>query len=264
MASKRLREAGVLEPTLDAQMLVAHTLNRTRSQVLAYPEEEVPPEAEPLLKRREQREPLAYILGWREFYGRRFDVEPDILVPRQETETLVDAALKVMGGKVLDIGTGTGCLAITIKLERPNWLVAACDVNPIAVKLARRNAANLDATVHIAKSDLFEAFHDTQFGIILCNPPYVGTDADLPPEVREFESPLALFAGSDGLDFYRRLAQESKPHLTPWGRMIVEIGDNMAESVSQVFRASGWQLTETHLDLSGMARALVFQSALHN
>ena len=170
-AVDRLSLAGVVEPKLDAQLLVAHALGTSRSSVLAHPESEVPETAEAFLSRREKREPLAYILGWREFYGRKFAIEPGILIPRQETETLIEVALDGLGGNVLDIGTGSGCLAITIKLERPNWMIAACDINPVAVRLARRNAEALGATVHVTRSDLLDAFPETRFGLIVSNPP---------------------------------------------------------------------------------------------
>lgn len=257
-AETRLRAAGVLEPRLDAQIIAAHSLGQDRSWILAHPEAEVPLEAEEALKCREARQPLAVILGSREFYGRRFLVEPGVLVPRQESETLVDVALEGLGGKVLDIGTGTGCLAVTVKLERPNWMVAACDIDPTAVRLARKNAQRLGATVHITRSDLFEAFEGVVFGLILSNPPYVADGAALPPEVAGHEPARALFAGPDGLDVYRRLAHEGKGHLMAWGRMIVELGDGMEQAVTQVFQEEGWEVAEIRLDLGGMPRAAAY------
>jgi len=256
-AEGRLAKAGVPDSRLDAQMLAAHALSQERSWILAHPEAEVPIEAEAFLKRREQREPLAYILGWREFYGRRFQVVPGVLVPRQETETLVEVALEGLGGKVLDVGTGTGCLAVTIKLERPTWMVAACDISQTAVSLARTNAHALDATVHVTRSDMFEAFMDTQFGVIVSNPPYVATGAELPPEVAGYEPHEALYAGLDGLDFYRRLALEARHRLVSWGRLIVELGDGMEPEVSAMFTEHGWTVVEARPDLGGMPRALV-------
>ena len=185
-------------------------------------------------------------------------VEPGVLVPRQETETLVEAALGGMGGKVLDVGTGTGCLAVTIKLERPNWMVAACDVDATAVRLARRNAERLGATVHVTRSDLFEAFDDVVFGLIVSNPPYVAAGADLPPEVGGHEPPQALYAGPTGLDVYVRLACEAKGRLMPWGRLIVELGDGMEPAVSEVFVSEGWRIGEIRPDLNGTLRAATY------
>lgn len=257
-AAAKLERAGVPEPKLDAQLLAGHVLGHDRSWILAHPEALIEG-AEEVLARRENREPLAYIVGWREFYGRRFLVEPGVLVPRQETETIIDAALGGLGGKVLDIGTGTGCLAVTIKLERPTWMVAACDISQTAVKLARRNAEALEATVHVTKCDLFEGFSGTRFGLIVSNPPYIRDGEELQPEVGKFEPAEALFAGLDGLDVYRRLAQEAESHLMPWGRVIVEIGDGMESDVAAVFESQGWHLAESREDLGGRVRALTFK-----
>lgn len=239
--------------------MAAHALGKDRSWILAHPESEVPSGADALLARRAAREPLAYILGQREFYGRMFEVEPGVLIPRQETETLVDVALEGLGGKVLDVGTGTGCLAVTIKLERPQWMVAACDVSQVALHVARRNAERLGATVHVAKSDLFEAFQGVQFGLIVSNPPYIRAAEELQPEVGQFEPSEALYAGPDGLAVYRRLAAEAGPCLTPWGHLVLEIGDGMAAEVTTVFEEQGWTLVEIRNDLGGTPRAAVFQ-----
>lgn len=258
-AVRRLTEAGVPEPVLDAQLLAAHALGTSRSFVLAHPEAALPSSVSEFLARRERREPLAYITGRREFYGREFAVEPGVLVPRQETECLVEAALDGLGGKVLDIGTGTGCLAVTIKLERPNWMVAAGDVSPVAVRLARRNAEALGATVHVARSDMYEAFADTKFGLVVCNPPYIPRGTELQAEVGLYEPAEALFGGVDGLSFFHRLAVESKGRLMPWGRLIVEIGAGQKDDVVRVFEEEGWVLTATRDDLLGHPRALTFQ-----
>jgi release factor glutamine methyltransferase len=263
-AADRLTVAGVPEPLLDAQVLAAHALGKDRSWLLAHPEAEIPASADRLLASRERREPLAYIVGWREFYSHRFDVGPGVLVPRQETETVVEACLDGMGGKVLDVGTGTGCIAVSIKLARPNWMVAACDVSRPAVTLARKNAEKLGATIHVTMCDMFEGFPDTDFGLIVSNPPYVREGTVLQPEVAN-EPPEALFAGPDGLAFYERLAAEAIGHLTPWGRIVVELGDGMAEPVSQVFLRNGWAVVETRPDWGGMPRALVLtpQKSVH-
>lgn len=258
-AVTRLVEAGIESPGLEADLLAAHALGRERSWVLAHPGALAPKRLESLLARRLRREPLAYILGWREFYGRRFAVRPGVLIPRQESETLVESALDGMGGNVLDIGTGSGCLAVTLKLERPNWFVAACDVSPTAVRVARENARSLGAIVIIKRGDLFEPFRGTKFGVVVCNPPYVDPLAPLMPEVGEWEPPEALFAEEGGLAMYRRLAQEAPEHMMGWGRLIVELGDGMSGPVRSIFEGQSWELESVRPDLSGAPRAAVFR-----
>jgi release factor glutamine methyltransferase len=236
-------------------VLVAHLAGRDRSWVLAHPDAPGPEGLDDLVARRAAGEPLAYLLGWREFAGHRFEVRPGVLVPRQETETLVEAVLDGPGGTVLDVGTGTGCLAVTIKLARPNWLVAAVDVSRTAVRLARANAQRLGAEVFVVRGDLLTAFHGQRFAVIVSNPPYVRLDADLPRDVR-WEPPEALFAGPDGLGAYRRLAEQARGRLVPWGRLVVEIGDDMEAAVAEVFAGQGWTVQAVRPDLAGRPRAM--------
>jgi release factor glutamine methyltransferase len=164
-----------------------------------------------------------------------------------------------MGGNVLDVGTGSGCLAVTLKLERPNWFVAACDISPTAVRVARENARTLGAIVIVKQGDLFEPFRGTKFGVVVCNPPYIDPSSRLMPEVGEWEPPEALFAKEGGLAVYRRLAEEAPEHMMGWGRLIVELGDGMVEPVKALFEARGWELTAMRPDLGGTPRAAVFQ-----
>lgn len=260
-AAAELAAAGADTAQLDAEVLLAHALGTSRSWLLAHPDEPLDDPPDKLLSRRVAREPLAYIVGAREFYGRTFRVGPGVLVPRQETETLVEAALDGLGGKVLDVGTGSGCLAITIKLERPNWMVAACDVSRDAIKIARSNADALGALVHMSACDLFAAYDGLKFGLIVSNPPYVKSDAELQPEVGKFEPQRALFAGPDGLEVYRRLAVEAKGHLMPWGRLIVELGDGMESDAASVFERQGWRVAGVRDDLGGTPRAMTLQMA---
>lgn len=260
-ATQQFISVGILDPFLDAQLLAAHSLGKSRSWILANLDSDVGSNATKLLNRRLNREPLSYILGTREFYGRSFRVFPGVLIPRQESETLIDVALAGLGGKVLDVGTGSGCLAITLKLERSNWMVAACDINPVAIHTARQNAEALGATIHCLRSDLFEAFQGIQFGLIVSNPPYIALNTVLQPEIAMFEPHEALFADKKGLAMYERLAVESKPHLMPWGRIIVELGDGMASDVVKIFNANGFQLLELTNDLAGTPRAASFQKS---
>ncbi|HVL39369.1 MAG TPA: peptide chain release factor N(5)-glutamine methyltransferase, partial [Fimbriimonadaceae bacterium] len=207
-AERRLASAGVESSRLEAQMLAAHVLGVERSWLLAHPEAEVNDLAgEVLLQRRESHEPLAYILGWREFYGRRFRVTPAALIPRQETEMLVDAVCElapVPGSRVLDLGTGSGCIAISVKLERPDLILTASDVSPGALEVAEWNATELEASVELVLSDGFQALQGRVFDVIVSNPPYVALDEALPRDVVEWEPRQALFAGHTGLEFYKR------------------------------------------------------------
>ena len=258
-ASARLGDAGIASAALEAQVLAAHVLDVDRSWVLAHPEAEAPLSSlDALLNRRLTHEPLAYILGWREFYGRRFVVRPGILVPRQETEVLVEAALARLspGARVLDIGVGSGAIGITIALERPDCNVFGTDVSQVALETARENAGLLHANVCTMEADLFPP-GEPPFEVIVSNPPYVADGDEVGPDVRH-EPALALFAGQDGLDVYRRLATETPGRLVEGGHLLLEVGAGQAESVRQVFAESGWVFLEGRQDMAGHERILAF------
>lgn len=245
-------------PRLEAQVLAAHALGCERAALLAHPEWVVPEEAGVLLERRIKGEPLAYILGWREFYGRRFEVSPAVLIPRQETELLVDVALTTTATEVLDIGTGSGILAVTMKLERPGWRVTGCDISTEALDVARTNAKTLAAEVDFVESDLLSAFGDKQFDVIVSNPPYIGAEESIPAEVRNHEPHAALFAGEKGLAIFRRLSKEAPAHLSSNGKVLLEVGHEQAEIVVQLFEEEGWEHLQTVQDLAGIPRVVAF------
>lgn len=260
-ATDKLTHLGVESARLEAQLLAAHGHGRDRAWLLAHPETEADLKTvDPLLKRRLAREPLAYILGYREFFGRRFAVDRHVLIPRQETETVVETALEAIrkGGyrKVLDLGAGSGCIGITLALEQPDLEVWASDISPGALEVARANAGALEASVRFVASDLFEGLQGERFDLIVSNPPYVAADAPLAPEVGDWEPPAALFAGQKGLEIYERIAVESPLHLH--GEFILEVGDAQAAAVKEVFEAAGWRFAKSKLDLLGHERALVF------
>lgn len=256
-ASRQLGEAGIASPLLEAQLLAAHALDRDRSWVLAHRDDQIfnHEQLESCLVHRLSRFPLAYITGWREFYGREFSVDTAVLIPRQETETLVQAALEVVprGAKVLDLGTGSGCVAITLKLERPDLDLVACDISDEALAVAERNADRLQAEIDFIWSDGFGTFEGERFDVIVTNPPYVETDADLEPEVSEWEPASALYAGADGLGFYRRLADEVRAQLHPGGWFLTELGDGQASAVAALFEGETIRLWD---DLGGEQRVL--------
>ncbi len=283
-ATTRLDLAGVDSPRLESQVLAAHVLRVDRSWLLAHPDHDFNDLAgETLLQRREAHEPLAYITGYREFHGRTFGVDPSVLIPRHETEELVEAALEAplsffrgesaansgeldreenergVGGRarrVLDLGTGSGILAITLKLERPSWDVTAVDVSPEALATASANARFHGADVRFLLSDAFEALLGESFHLIVSNPPYIGDGEALAEEVRGHEPHRALFSGPTGLEFYARLANEAPPHLEDGGRLLLEVGHRQAAEVRAMFEGAGWRHEKTRRDLSGVERVL--------
>ena len=266
-AKLRLAEQGVESAGLEAQLLAAHVLLVPRTWLLAHPEEPFPDLAgESVLMRRLAHEPLAYILGTREFYGRPFRVGPGVLIPRQETEILVETALARIAllaeknVKVLDLGTGSGCIAITLKLENPSLQIVASDISPQALAIAQENAEALGADVAFALSDAFTTFKAGTFDVIVTNPPYIGNKEPLAPELTDFEPHGALFAGPTGLEFYQRLAKDASLYLVPNGLILMEVGYQQAEPVNQLFQNAGWLPQGAVPDLSGVPRVVVCAS----
>ncbi len=263
-ATTRLDLAGVDSPRLEAQVLAAHVLRVDRSWLLAHPEHDFNELAgETLLQRREAREPLAYLTGYREFRGLQFGVDPSVLIPRQETEELIEAALESEitndSPRVLDLGTGSGILAITLKLERPAWDLTAIDLSSEALATASANARFHGADVRFVLSDGFAALLGESFDLIVSNPPYIGNEEELPPEVKDHEPPFALFSGPTGLEFYARLANEAPAHLEDGGLLLLEVGHRQASEVRALFEGAGWQHETTRRDLSGVERVVGFR-----
>ncbi len=263
-ARRRLDSACIEGASLEAQVLAAHALGVDRTFVLSHPEAAIDdPAIEPLLQRRENHEPLAYIVGRREFYGRSFRVGPGVLIPRQETETLVEVALAFIRSSpettVLDLGTGSGCIGITLKLEQEDAFITASDISTEALEIASQNAEGLGADLQFVVSDAFDGLDGRRFDLIVSNPPYVGIHEALPPEVREYEPPIALYAGHTGLEFYEVLARNAAEHLTEGGRLMMEVGYRQAHQVTLIFESSGWHLDEVRKDLSGAERVVVVE-----
>jgi release factor glutamine methyltransferase len=262
MAAARLTHEGIASAPLEAQVLAAHVLSVERSYVLAHPEVSVPePELEHFLDRRAKHEPLAYILGWREFFGRRFAVSPSVLIPRQETELLVEIALLRLPHyiplRVLDIGTGSGAIAITLKLERPMWDVHAVDISASALMVARENATALRASVSFFHADLFPAAQ-SPYDLVVSNPPYVAADDPVGRDVT-FEPSTALYASDGGFEMYRRLCKEAPKHLANSGEMWVEIGAGQEIRICEMFADEGWGFIGAQPDLAGIVRVLGFK-----
>lgn len=267
--SEALREAAArLSATsdtarLDAELLMAHAFGVSRSDLLLrHGRDSVPPDFAALIDRRSAREPVAHILGEQEFYGRIFRVTAHTLIPRGDSEVLVEVALAIIPppARVLDLGTGSGALLLSVLAESEAEGVGT-DRSAAALAVARENANRLDLEDR-ARFELRD-WHEAgwaddlgRFDLILCNPPYVESDAELDPDVRDYEPASALFAGADGLDEYRALMPQLARLLTRDGVVIFEIGAEQAEAVTALATAEGYSVT-LRRDLAGRARALV-------
>jgi len=212
-----------------------------------------------LLARIRQGEPLQYVVGAADFMGYRFMVTPDVLIPRFDTETLVQWAEGAKNGaKVLDVCTGSGCIAVSLKLLRPDLRVYACDISEAALRVAKQNAARLEANVIFAQGDLMEPFLQERFDIILSNPPYIkaGEMLELPKNVREFEPTLALLGGEDGLAVYRRLVPSAAACLGYGGMLGMEIGYDQAADVSEMLERQGFSKIKVIEDMEHRPRVV--------
>ena len=259
---KLLEDAGVDAPRLTAEVLLGHAVGeRGREWLYAHAGDELVElwwiHYGRYLHQRMEGVPTQYITGRQEFYGREFRVSPAVLIPRPETEHLVEAALErlVDGGRVADIGTGSGAIAITLALESKSRVFAA-DVSVDALRVAQANAVALGADVSFVQADLMSAFASLQ--MVVSNPPYIaeGERATLQREVREHEPHLALFSGADGLGHYRRLVQDSARVLVDGGWLLLELGHDSAAPVRALFE-EGWCDIELIADLAGIDRVIV-------
>jgi len=251
-------------PRLDAELLMAHALGVAREALLlSRLNEPAPAEFELLVRRRLAHEPVAYITGTRAFWTIELEVGPGVLIPRPDTETLLDAAVEHFGKAapktILDLGTGSGALLLAALDQWPDATGHGRDASPEALAIAERNAARLGLAARAAFSlgDWDEGL-DGRFDLILCNPPYVEADADLPPDVRDWEPHRALYAGADGLEDYRRLAPQLARLLAPGGMACVEIGATQAASAGALFEAEGLQVA-VRRDLAAHDRCLVLR-----
>ena len=266
-----LQRHGVDSPRLQIELLLAHILKLPRLQLYlnhdrALAESELAA-LRALVQRRAKREPLQHLVGSTSFFGLEISVSPDALIPRPETEALVELALAVLATcpasqpAVLDFGTGTGCIALTLAAKCPTALVHALDISDAALALARSNAERTALTDRITfhLGDGFGALpEELRFDLIVSNPPYIPASeiATLQPEVRDFDPRLALDGGADGLDFYRRLATETSARLHTAGGLFAEFGDGQENAVQSLFTAAGWQRVSIHRDLSGRPRVV--------
>ena len=257
----RLRDSGVREAELDARLLLEYVCHTDRNTLLAHPEREVSEEERAkfltLIERREKREPLQYITKEQEFMGLTFETSVNTLIPRQDTECLVEEAMKNLhdGMAILDVCCGTGCILLSLLHYSNDCTGVGVDIDANAVSLAKKNAKNLGIDATFAVSDLFEAVEGT-FDLITSNPPYIPTKVieTLDPEVKDYEPVAALDGGEDGLTFYRLIAAKAKQFLKRGGMIFFEIGYDQGEDVSEIMKENGYRHIEVKKDLAGLDR----------
>lgn len=253
------------EPRLEAEILLGAALGRPRAYLLAHPEVrildcEATDRYEAYVTRRARGEPVAYILGEKEFWSLPLEVAPGVLIPRPETELLVERALvRLASGRpvrVLDLACGSGAVALALARERPLARIVATDVAPAALDLTRRNASRLAAgNVEVRGGSWFEPVAGERFDLIASNPPYIaGDDPRVEPDVRRYEPPGALFAGATGLEALAAIAAGAAAHLHPGGWLLVEHGDRQGADVRMLFGQAGLEQVATARDLAGLER----------
>lgn len=256
-------------PGLDARLLMQSASELDYAELIAQGDELVPDSVAQsflhLVKRRQAQEPIAHILGVQEFYSRSFKVTPQTLIPRPETEMLVDAVLAraARPSTLLDLGTGSGCLLISLLCELPEATGVAIDISPAALKVARENGRQHEVADRVVFREAdFAAAPKGPFDVIVANPPYIGTHADLPVSVDQFEPALALRAGPDGLDAYRVLAPVIAKRLAPDGAAFLEIGTGQGKAVSELMKEAmpDWDIS-VHQDLAGHERMVAIMPA---
>lgn len=257
--AEALKEARASIPLREARLLLCHVLGVSLAALEAHPERKVSPgdtaAFEALVARRAAGEPIAYLTGRREFYGMDFHVTPDVLIPREETELLADIALETSAQRILDLGTGSGCLAIAVTKQRPQAQVTAVDVSAAALAVARENAARHGVHVRFLQGDWFAPLAGERFDLILANPPYVAeADPHLAQGDVRFEPRGALAAGPEGLDDIRRIVAGAGVHLVPGGRLYFEHGYDQARAVAAMLDAAGFVAIEQRRDLAGILR----------
>lgn len=270
LQAKRLREAGLDTPELDARLLVQYVLRLDTTSLITREHEPVADHSvravDALIARRLEGEPVARLVGHQEFYGRDFVLGPDTLVPRPETELLVDVALERLKGRdrprILDLGTGTGCIAISVLAEREDAEAVATDISAGALAVAERNAQELGVgeRLRLVQGSWFSPLAgEDRFDLILSNPPYIvsGVIPSLAREVRVHDPVLALDGGDDGLEAYRQIAAGADRHLKPGGALIVETGFDQREDLTLMCRENGLDKIECRADLAGHDRVVV-------
>lgn len=263
MGKDRLTEAKVPEAELDARLLLEEVCGTDRNDLLVHGDKEVPPEQcdryVEYIQRRQKREPLQQITGYQEFMGLRFKVTPDVLIPRQDTEILVEEVMRYVhdGMHILDMCTGSGCILLSLLKYSNDCEGTGCDISEPALKVAEENAKELSLNASFVQSNLFENISG-KYEFIVSNPPYIPTGVipTLMEEVRDHEPVSALDGREDGLYFYREIVEKAGEYLYPGGMLFFEIGYDQAEKVSSLMREAGYQEVTVCKDLAGLDRVV--------
>ena len=270
-AAQVLSSAGVPEARREAGSLLSFILGKDRTFLIAHAQDQLGDDAfqrfQEGVERRASGEPLQYITGVQDFFGREFRVTPDVLIPRPETELLVEAAIELVGDNsfICDVGTGSGCIAVTLLCELRKARAVAVDKSSPALEIAKLNARNhgVSDRIDFAISDCFSALDagEYQFDMVVSNPPYVSAEmmAGLQREVRDHEPLVALSPGPDGLSIIRRLILEAPAFLKSEGHVILEIGFDQGEAVKDLINEGVWDLREIRPDLQSIPRIVVLQ-----
>lgn len=263
MGKDRLTKAKIPEAELDARLLLEEVCGTDRNDLLVHGDKEIPPEQcdryVEYIQRRQKREPLQQITGYQEFMGLRFKVTPDVLIPRQDTEILVEEVMRYVhdGMHILDMCTGSGCILLSLLKYSNDCEGTGCDISEPALKVAEENAKELSLNASFVQSNLFENISG-KYEFIVSNPPYIPTGVipTLMEEVRDHEPVSALDGREDGLYFYREIVEKAGEFLHPGGMLFFEIGYDQAEKVSSLMREAGYQEVTVCKDLAGLDRVV--------
>jgi release factor glutamine methyltransferase len=257
-------KSNIENPRLQAELIISHVLGLKRLELYMKYDSIVKQHhrdiIKQMIKRRRSAEPLQYILGETNFYGYQFKVDPAVLVPRPETEYLVEKIICNIGDfkSILDIGTGSGCIAVTLAKELPDVNIDAVDISQKALENAARNAALNKAEINFFQSDIFSKI-DRKYDLIVSNPPYISESSylNLPDDVKKYEPEIALLAGKDGLFFYRKILEKAKEHLNANGKIYLEIGCDQKEEIKFIAEKNDFQNIEILKDLNGFYRIMI-------